>query len=120
MGRKHTMAYGLYRAYGFINPYFARATGFHEEDLQLLFRALGNMFDVDRSAARGLMSARALYVFKHSSALGEAPAQQLFERIAITSIESPRSFADYTIKLSDAPLPHGVELLQPLAAAASV
>ena len=121
MGRKHTLAYGLYRAYGFINPFFARATGFQEEDLQLLFRALGNMFDLDRSAARGLMSARRLYVFKHSSALGEAPAQQLFERIAVMpSVESPRSFTDYTITLSDAPLPRGVELLEPLAVAAGV
>lgn len=121
MGRKHTMAYGLYRAYGFVNPHFARATGFHEDDLDLLFRALANMFDVDRSAARGLISTRGLYVFKHSSALGEAPAQQLFDRIAVSSrAESPRSFSDYTITVNDSSLPHGVELLQPLAATADV
>jgi CRISPR-associated protein Csd2 len=117
MGRKHTLAYGLYLTHGFINAQFAAKTGFNEADLELLWKALGNMFDLDRSAARGLMTARGLYVFRHQSSLGEAPAHKLFERIQVQAkagIESPRSFADYTITLNDADLPAGVELLRPL------
>src|SRR5205823_1960836 len=79
-GRKHTVAYGLYMAHGFINAAMTVQTGFTEDDLKLLWRALENMFDLDRSAARGLMGARGLFVFEHQSALGEAPAQSLFER----------------------------------------
>ena len=118
MGRKHTLAYGLYRTHGFINANFAAQTGFNEEDLALLWKALGNLFDLDRSAARGLMSARGLYVFEHSSALGEAPAQRLFERIKVEKkpdVESPRSFDDYTITVRSENLPAGVTLLEPLA-----
>jgi CRISPR-associated protein Csd2 len=114
-GRKHTIAYGLYRTYGFINPMFADKTGFSEEDLQMLWKALRNMFDLDRSAARGLMSTRGLYVFKHDSKLGAAPAQGLFESIAVDrkeGVENPRSFGDYTITPPDqASLPAGVELI---------
>jgi CRISPR-associated protein Csd2 len=119
MGRKHTVAYGLYRAHGFINPALAAKTGFTEEDLQLLWKALENMFDLDRSAARGLMSARGLFVFEHQSALGDAPAQRLFERVSVKlndRVESPRGFGDYTIAVSHEPLPAGVRLLEPLAA----
>ncbi len=117
MGRKHTLAYGLYRTHGFINAQFAAKTGFNEEDLELLWKALGNMFDLDRSAARGLMTARGLYVFRHQTGLGEAPAHKLFERIQVhakDNIESPRSFSDYTIKVNDADLPAGVDLLRPM------
>lgn len=113
MGRKHTIAYGLYRAHGFVNAPFAAQTGFTEDDLAVLWRALGNMFDLDRSAARGLMSARGLFVFKHSSALGEAPAHKLFDRIKVEKkpgVESPRSFADYTVAVDEAGLPAGVTL----------
>jgi CRISPR-associated protein Csd2 len=118
-GHKHTIAYGLYRAYGFINPVFARQTGFSGDDLDLVWKALGNMFDIDRSAARGLMAARRLFVFKHQSALGEAPAHKLFESVTAKlneGVVAPRSFADYTITgPSKESLPSGVELFEPLA-----
>jgi CRISPR-associated protein Csd2 len=118
-GRKHTIAYGLYRAHGFINPVFAKQTGFSDDDLGFLWRALGNMFDLDRSAARGLMSARELFVFKHKSALGEAPAHKLFESVSARlkeGVVSPRSFNDYLLSGPESSaLPAGVELLVPLA-----
>jgi CRISPR-associated protein Csd2 len=114
-GRKHTVAYGLYRTYGFINPMFANKTGFSEEDLEMLWTALRNMFDVDRSAARGLMSTRGLYIFKHESMLGNAPAQQLFESISVKlkeGVESPRGFADYVITPPEtSSLPVGIQLI---------
>ncbi len=119
IGRKHTIAYGLYRAHGFINPTMARQTGFSDEDLTLLWKALANMFDLDRSAARGLMSARGLYVFQHASALGEAPANRLFERVSAQlkdGVESPRSFGDYQVTVRGDEMPAGVQLLEPLAA----
>jgi CRISPR-associated protein Csd2 len=119
MGRKHTVAYGLYRAHGFINPALAAQTGFTEADLTLLWRALENMFDLDRSAARGMMSARALFVFEHRSALGDAPAQRLFERVQARlkdGVESPRNFGDYSVTANQEGLPAGVTLLQPFAA----
>lgn len=112
-GHKHTIAYGLYRAHGFVNAAFAAQTGFTEADLGVLWRALSNMFDMDRSAARGLMCPRGLYVFKHSSTLGEAPAHKLFERIKVDKnpgIESPRSFDDYTVSVDKENLPDGVTL----------
>jgi len=114
-GRKHTVAYGLYRTHGFINPMFAEKTGFSEDDLAMLWRALANMFDLDRSAARGLMSTRGLYIFKHNSKLGAAPAQGLFESIKVErreGVESPRAFTDYVITPPDAAsLPAGIELI---------
>jgi CRISPR-associated protein Csd2 len=115
MGRKHTIAYGLYRAHGFINAPFARQTGFNSDDLALLWKALLNLFDLDRSAARGLMSARALLVFEHATALGEAPAQHLFERVTVskrTGVESPRCFADYEVSINREDWPDGVVLLE--------
>jgi len=121
-GRKHTVAYGLYRAHGFLNPVFARQTGFSNEDLDLVWKALGNMFDIDRSAARGLMAARRLFVFKHNSALGEAPAHRLFESVKAKlkdGVVVPRSFDDYQVSGPDAAsLPPGIEFLDPLALAA--
>lgn len=113
IGRKHTIAYGLYCTHGFINAAFAAQTGFTEADLAVLWRALGNMFDMDRSAARGMMSPRGLYVFKHSSALGEAPAYKLFDRVKVTrnpGVESPHSFSDYSVTVDDKDLPAGVTL----------
>ena len=115
MGRKHTIAYGLYCAHGFVNASFAAQTGFTEADLEVLWRALGNLFDMDRSAARGLMCARGLYVFQHSSTLGEAPAHKLFERIRVekkVGVESPRGFGDYQVAVDDRDLPAGVTLTQ--------
>lgn len=119
MGRKHTVAYGLYRAFGFVNAGLAGQTGFTDDDLKLLWRSLENMFDLDRSAARGLMSARGLFVFEHRSGLGEAPAQRLFERVDVRlkdGIESPRHFEDYVVTVRSEDLPEGVRLLEPLAA----
>ena len=123
-GRKHTVAYGLYRMHGFVNPVFADKTGFSEEDLQMLWRALRNMFDLDRSAARGLMSTRGLYVFKHESKLGNASAQPLFESISVKrqrGVESPRAFSDYMVTTPDpTALPAGVEFISYSAIAAAV
>lgn len=119
-GRKHTIAYGLYLAHGFINPMFADKTGFSEDDLAMLWKALRNMFDVDRSAARGLMSTRGLYVFKHESKLGNAPAQSLFESISVElkeGVVSPRSFKDYLIT-TPATTPPGVEFINAMVSAA--
>jgi CRISPR-associated protein Csd2 len=118
-GRKHTMAYGLYRAHGFINAIFARQTGFTENDLQLLWKSLENMFSIDQSAARGFMSPRGLFVFKHNSALGEAPAHRLFDLVTTKlkdDIVNPRKFTDYEpIVVDESKLPTGVEMLLPFA-----
>lgn len=125
-GKKHTIPYGLYRAHGFISPAFAeigpdpakaKGTGFTEDDLALLWKALHNMFDLDHSAARGLMTPRELVVFKHASKLGEAPAQTLFEKVVFKKndgVEAARSFSDYTAVLpTQADMPSGVEILYP-------
>jgi CRISPR-associated protein Csd2 len=115
MGRKHTVPYGLYVAHGFVSSFLAKQTGFDENDLELLWQALAQMFEHDRSAARGEMATRGLYVFKHDSELGNAPAHALFERIVVTrqaGIDVPRSFADYVVTVRDADLPAGVSLLR--------
>lgn len=97
-GRKATVPYGLYVCHGFISANLAKQTGFSEEDLELFFDALKNMFDVDRSAARGLMSAQKLIVFKHDSVLGNAPANKLFDLMKIKkNTDVPRSFGDYDV-----------------------
>lgn len=110
MGRKSTIPYGLYVCHGFVSANLAKQTGFREEDLQLFWEALKNMFDQDRSAARGLMSARKLIVFRHNSALGNAPANQLFDLVHVEKIGEgvPRSFADYHVKIQQDALPQGV------------
>jgi len=112
MGRKYTIPYGLYMAHGFISAAFAKQTGFNEKDLELLWEALVNMFDQDRSAARGEMSPRAIVVFKHDSYLGNAPANRLFEMFSATpKTDTPRSIEDFDIKLPDASqMPQGVSL----------
>lgn len=113
MGRKHTVPYGLYVAHGFISSFLAKQTGFDEDDLELLWQALGQMFEHDRSAARGEMATRGLYVFKHDSELGNAPAHSLFDRIqAVKKAEVPRSFADYAVTVNEADMPAGVSLLR--------
>ena len=106
MGRKYTVPYGLYRAYGFISPQFASTTGFSQEDLELLWQALERMFEYDRSAARGLMTTRRLIIFEHASALGSKPADELFNRIKAehTGNTPARDFSDYTITLDGKPL----------------
>lgn len=113
MGRKATIPYGLYVCHGFISANLAKQTGFSEEDLDLFFDALKNMFDVDRSAARGLMSAQRLIVFKHDSVLGNAPANKLFDLVKVERKDkaSPaRSFADYEVTIDSNHLPAGVTI----------
>ena len=115
MGRKHTVPYGLYVAHGFVSSFLAKQTGFSEEDLELLWQALSQMFEHDRSAARGEMTTRGLYVFKHDSELGNAPAHALFERIQAklkAGVLVPRNFDDYDVAIQDADLPAGVTLLR--------
>ena len=113
MGRKHTVPYGLYRAHGFVSAFIGKQTGFSEDDLELLWQALEYMFEHDRSAARGEMATRGLYVFEHDSELGNAHAHSLFERIVPKlkgGITVPRSFADYEVTVNEAELPTGVKL----------
>lgn len=115
MGRKHTVPYGVYVAHGFVSSFLAKQTGFGEDDLELLWQSLEHMFEHDRSAARGEMSTRGLYVFKHDSELGNAHAHALFERIQIArkdGVEVPRSFSDYAVSVDDASLPNGVSLIR--------
>ena len=99
-GRKATVPYGLYVCHGFISANLAKQTGFSEEDLALFWDALKNMFDVDRSAARGLMSAQKQIVFRHNSVLGNAPADKLFKLVEVKKKQEdaiPRSFEDYNV-----------------------
>jgi CRISPR-associated protein Csd2 len=100
MGRKHTVPYGVYVAHGFVSSFLARQTGFGDDDLELVFQALAQMFEHDRSAARGEMSTRGLYVFKHDSELGNASAHALFERLQVKPVEAgavARSFDAYAV-----------------------
>jgi len=115
MGRKHTVPYGLYIAHGFVSAPLAGQTGFSEDDLVLLWQALEYMFEHDRSAARGEMATRGLYVFKHDSKLGNAHAHDLFERISVTKKPDaavPRAFTDYQVSINEDNLPQGVELIR--------
>lgn len=112
MGRKAYIPYGLYVAHGFFVPSFAEATGFDDEDLGLLWQALINMWDLDRSASRGLTACRGLYVFSHESKLGNAPAHKLLERIQVSRNNgtAARAFSDYTVSVNRDDLPNGVQL----------
>jgi len=132
MGRKHIIPYGLYRAHGFVSAPLAshptKGTGFSNADLTLLFKAIQNMFEHDRSAARGEMVTRSLVVFRHAGALGNAPAHKLFERVVVQrqhkGVVAPidddridnwpaaRSFADYAISVNREGLPEGVEVIE--------
>lgn len=132
MGRKHIVPYGLYRAHGFVSAPLAshpvKGTGFSDDDLELLFEALMRMFDHDRSAARGEMATRKLVIFRHASALGNAPAHALFDRVKTWRVHKgsqheigdertdnwppARSFGDYAITIERAGLPEGVEILE--------
>ncbi len=118
IGRKHIIPYALYRVEGYVSAKLAndptKGTGFSEEDLQLFWEALINMFEHDRSAARGKMATRKLFVFKHESDLGNAPAHRLFELIRVIKKEGanpPRSFDDYEVIVSKDNLPQGVTLI---------
>lgn len=114
MGRKFTVPYGLYIAHGFVSAHLAEQTGFSDEDMSLLLDALTNMFEHDRSAARGEMTTRGLYVFKHDSKLGNAQAHSLFDRINVerSSEGVARSFADYRVTVRETDMPAGVSLLK--------
>lgn len=112
MGRKYIVPYGLYRAEGFVSANLARkSTGFSEDDLKLLWKAIINMFENDRSAARGKMAVRELIVFKHASELGEAPAHKLFDAVRVERIDATmpaRKFSDYAVTIDEENLPEGV------------
>jgi len=113
MGRKQIVPYALYEAHGFISPHLAADTGFTEQDLALLWQALVNMFEHDRSAARGEMSSRKLFVFEHESPLGNAPAHKLFERIRVEAIDPTkpaRAFSDYRVTMEKEGMPQGITL----------
>lgn len=128
MGRKHVVPYGLYRAHGFVSAKLAERTGFGDTDLELLFQALENMFEHDRSAARGEMATRKLIIFKHSSELGNAPAHTLFDRVKVgrnvegefreidpdsnSNLRPARKFADYAVTIDRDSLPQGIEIIE--------
>ncbi len=115
MGRKHIIPYGLYRAHGYISAKLAERTGFSEDDLELLWRALINMFEHDRSASRGEMSARKLLVFKHDHPMGNAPAHRLFDSVKVVRVEGEentpaRHYSDYRVSIDTEALPAGVSV----------
>ena len=124
IGRKFTVPYGLYRVHGFFNPHLAAQTGFDEADLELFWTALAQMFELDRSAARGEMAPRELIVFRHQNALGNASAHQLLERVTVdgpmqrsqregSEWTPARSFADFTVRVDESDLPAGVTIERP-------
>ena len=114
MGRKYVVPYGLYRCEGYVSANLARkTTGFSEEDLQLLWEAILNMFEHDHSAARGKMAVRELIVFRHDSEVGNAPAYKLFEAVQIhrkETVETPRSYQDYEVSIGE--MPDGVTCMR--------
>lgn len=132
MGRKHIVPYGLYRAHGYVSACLAgdgrKGTGFSEDDLELLWTALEQMFDHDRSAARGEMAARRLVLFRHESKLGNAPAHKLFERVTVKRIHGgedyepgdprthnlppARAWSDYRVHIDSENLPAGVKIVE--------
>lgn len=119
MGRKYIVPYGLYRCEGFVSANLARkSTGFSEDDLALLWEAIVNMCELDRSAARGKMAVRSLIVFKHANELGCAPSWRLFDAVSCAKrdgVEAPRSFADYSgVEVDKTAVPEGVEVIRVL------
>jgi CRISPR-associated protein Csd2 len=113
MGRKALIPYGLYKGFGFVNPHFAKDTNLKAEDLSIFWRALQQMWDLDRSSSRGFMTIRGLYVFTHKDAIGNAPAHLLFEGIQVRrreGVEAPRKFNDYAVAVDDSGLPEEVTL----------
>lgn len=116
MGRKYIVPYALYRAEGYVSANLARkTTGFSEEDLELLWQAIMNMFEVDHAAARGKMATRELIVFKHDSELGNAPAYKLFDLVKAErreGVDTPRAYSDYNVSVDEAVLPSGVECIR--------
>lgn len=119
MGRKHIIPYGLYRAHGYISAKLAERSGFSEDDLELLWRSLINMFEHDRSAARGEMSARKLIVFKHEHPMGNAPAHRLFDSVHVQRVKGEedtpaRHYSDYRVSIDAEALPSGVSVEEKL------
>ena len=116
MGRKYIVPYGLYRVEGYVSANIARkTTGFSEDDLNLLWTAILNMFENDHSAARGNMAVRELIVFKHDSEFGNAPAYKLFDTVKVAhkpDVVAPRSYSDYTVEVDEAALPTGVTCIR--------
>lgn len=116
MGRKYIVPYGLYRVEGYVSANLARkTTGFSEDDLNLLWTAILNMFENDHSAARGNMAVRELIVFKHDSEFGNAPAYKLFDTVKVAhkpDVVAPRSYSDYTVEVNEAALPAGVTCIR--------
>ena len=113
MGRKSLVPYGLYRTHGFFNPHFAAQTGLDEDDMELFWKGLVNMWDLDRSSSRGLMACRELYIFSHDNKLGNAPAHSLFERVSVVTgdgIVTPRRFQDYDVHIDLSEMPDGVSM----------
>lgn len=114
MGRKHIVPYALYRAEGYVSAPLAEKTGFTDDDLELFWEALVNMFEHDHSAARGKMSTCRLFIFEHESRLGNAPAHRLFDLVGVTRknpASPPRNFSDYEVTVDEAALPAGVRLI---------
>lgn len=115
IGRKYAVPYGLYRTEGYISACLSEQTRFSEEDLELLWTALENMFDHDRSAARGKMTARKLIIFKHGSRLGNAPTHKLFDLVDVhkkNGEEVVRSFDQYEVTVDEENCPEGVEIIE--------
>jgi CRISPR-associated protein Csd2 len=113
MGRKSLLPYGLFRGHGFVSPSAAKDTGLSSNDLELFWRALVDMWEIDRSAARGYMACRGLYVFSHEDSMGNAPSHKLFDLITVglkEGVTAPRSIADYVVSVDDASLPAEVTL----------
>ncbi|ABO49540.1 CRISPR-associated protein, Csd2 family [Desulforamulus reducens MI-1] len=115
MGRKHIVPYALYRAEGYVSAHLAEKSGFTKEDLELLWQSLTNMFDHDRSAARGKMATRKLIIFEHETALGNASAHSLFDMVEVSRkdlIRPPRAYSDYKVTVNMAALPAGIKLME--------
>lgn len=114
MGRKNIVPYGLYRAEGYVSANLARkVTGFSGEDLELLWEAILNMFEIDHSAARGKMAVRELIVFRHSKELGDCPAYKLFDAVEVrrkNGVEYPRNYQDYSVCVHEENIPDSVEV----------
>lgn len=113
IGRKAVVPYALYKGYGFVTPHFARQTGFSSEDLETFWSALQRAWELDRSASRGMVAFRGLYIFSHDNSLGNAPAHRLLERIkveAAENVKAPRHMKDYSVIVDDAAKPDGVTL----------
>ena len=115
MGRKYIVPYGLYRAEGYVSANLARkVTGFSDDDLELLWQAIINMFEYDHAAARGKMAVRKLIIFKHDTELGNAPAHKLFETVEVKRLDDSmpaRNFSDYTVNVNEKAIPAGVTVV---------